>query len=364
MQTIYIDISNKNVIPIIYAKQGEVGRKFLAVLTDGSVPYSLPAGCALSVWYDGDSGEGNYTHIGEKSAFYVDGNRISIEMITQMLSVPGKGNMCLVLNYGDNQVASWNIEYVVESVPGAESEKAKEYYTAFSKAVSELPYPDETLSIAGKPADAAATGAALMGKAPAGYGLGLGTGDITQLTTAAQVDAAMEAGWYQYYGSNINGNGTAYGGILVVPSMWSVTQFFFCRQHYGSYMKRIYQSNAWNPWEWINPPMLAGVEYRTTERYMGKPVYAKLVDCKGMPSGANAAKTVQHNSANVESIVSFGGNMSVGGTKAIALPYYSSDTNLARISVDTLQVRISNGGTDLVGYNDAKVWFKYTKTTA
>lgn len=203
-----------------------------------------------------------------------------------------------------------------------------------------------------------------IGAAPAGYGLGLGTGDITQLTTAAQVDAAMEAGWYQYYGSNINGNGTAYGGILVVPSMWSVTQFFFCRQHYGSYMKRIYQSNAWNPWEWINPPMLAGVEYRTTERYMGKPVYAKLVDCKGMPSGANAAKTVQHNSANVESIVSFGGNMSVGGTKAIALPYYSSDTNLARISVDTLQVRISNGGTDLVGYNDAKVWFKYTKTTA
>lgn len=120
--------------------------------------------------------------------------------------------------------------------------------------------------------------AAQVGAAPAGYGLGLGTGDITQLTTAAQVDAAMEAGWYQYYGSNINGNGTAYGGILVVPSMWSVTQFFFCRQHYGSYMKRIYQSNAWNPWEWINPPMLAGVEYRTTDRINGKAVYKRKTD--------------------------------------------------------------------------------------
>lgn len=26
--------------------------------------------------------------------------------------------------------------------------------------------------------------------------------------------------------------------------------------------------------EWINPPMMLGVEYRTTERYLGKPVYA------------------------------------------------------------------------------------------
>ena len=36
--------------------------------------------------------------------------------------------------------------------------------------------------------------------------------------------------------------------------------------------------DVWNSWEWINPPMLLGTEYRTTERYLGKPVYAKLVD--------------------------------------------------------------------------------------
>lgn len=29
--------------------------------------------------------------------------------------------------------------------------------------------------------------------------------------------------------------------------------------------------------EWANPPMLEGVEYRTTERFNGKPVYRKLV---------------------------------------------------------------------------------------
>lgn len=29
-------------------------------------------------------------------------------------------------------------------------------------------------------------------------------------------------------------------------------------------------------WEWINPPMAEGIEYRTTERYLGKPVYTKI----------------------------------------------------------------------------------------
>ena len=31
--------------------------------------------------------------------------------------------------------------------------------------------------------------------------------------------------------------------------------------------------------EWVNPPILPGVEYRTTERYLGKPVYAMIINC-------------------------------------------------------------------------------------
>lgn len=31
--------------------------------------------------------------------------------------------------------------------------------------------------------------------------------------------------------------------------------------------------------EYQNPPMLLGVEYKTTERYQGKPVYVKIIDC-------------------------------------------------------------------------------------
>jgi hypothetical protein len=39
--------------------------------------------------------------------------------------------------------------------------------------------------------------------------------------------------------------------------------------------------------EWVNPPMMIGVEYRTTERYDGKAVYAKLVDFGTLPNATS-----------------------------------------------------------------------------
>ena len=39
--------------------------------------------------------------------------------------------------------------------------------------------------------------------------------------------------------------------------------------------------------EWINPTMMIGVEYRTTERYDGKAVYAKLVDFGMLPNATS-----------------------------------------------------------------------------
>lgn len=39
--------------------------------------------------------------------------------------------------------------------------------------------------------------------------------------------------------------------------------------------------------EWINPPMVSGEEYRTTERFDGKVVYTRLVNCGEMTSGSS-----------------------------------------------------------------------------
>ena len=139
MQTIYLDISNKGVIPKIHAKQADVGRKFRAVLIDGGMPYNAAEDSAFSVWYKGASGEGNYTHIGSDSAFSVIGNIVEVELIEQMISVAGNTTACLVLSTGDgHQIATWNIEISVEAVPGFGSGVAEEYYTAFSQTAAQV----------------------------------------------------------------------------------------------------------------------------------------------------------------------------------------------------------------------------------
>lgn len=35
---------------------------------------------------------------------------------------------------------------------------------------------------------------------------------------------------------------------------------------------------SWSEWEYDNPPMHEGIEYRTTQRWMGRPVYTKLIN--------------------------------------------------------------------------------------
>ena len=140
MQTINLDLSVRSIIPLLYAKQGDVGRKFKVVLTDNLVAYHVPVGAAISVWYSGPSGQGNYTDIGADSAVSVSGNEITVELITQMLANAGEGRVCLAINTADgDQIGTWNIPYVCEEVPGYGSEVAKDYFTAFSQAVENLP---------------------------------------------------------------------------------------------------------------------------------------------------------------------------------------------------------------------------------
>lgn len=49
--------------------------------------------------------------------------------------------------------------------------------------------------------------------------------------------------------------------------------------------------------EWINPPMIAGTEYRTAERYNGRVVYAQLVSLGNMPN--NTVKNTTFKPTNV-----------------------------------------------------------------
>lgn len=140
MQTINLDLSAKRIVPLLHAKQGDIGRKFKVILSDGGVPYPVPAGAEVSVWYSGASGEGNYTDIGVEKAVQVSANEITVQLITQMLTNHGTGVICIVINTEDgDQLGTWNIPYMVEPLPGMGSTTAHEYFTAFSQAVGDLP---------------------------------------------------------------------------------------------------------------------------------------------------------------------------------------------------------------------------------
>lgn len=307
MQTINLDLSVKSIIPLLHAKQADVGRKFKVILSDGGAAYPLPAGAAVSVWYSGASGEGNYTDVGANSAVSVSGNEIVVEMIAQMLANYGVGTVCIVIHTADgDQLGTWNIPYMVEPLPGMGSAAVQAYFTAFSNAVQNLPYPDASLSAPGKAADAAATGAALAGKAPAGYGLGMTSCEA--ITSLAALDATVKNGKYylRLTGSEIIAGAYQYGNVEVTGhDNWDVTQTLIATGNTTKLSRRGRQGN-WQPWEYENPPMVPGVEYRTTERYDGKPVYYMLVSCGTIAS--NTATAIKYSdNANCRAISVSGG---------------------------------------------------------
>lgn len=109
---------------------------------------------------------------------------------------------------------------------------------------------------------------------------------------------------------------------------------------------------GWLPWEFVNPPLVLGVEYRTTERYLGKPVYVKVVNCGNLP--ASGLKNIAHGIANCKPICVYG-EMSNGNT----LPYTVGTAY--SISADGAYIQIYVTG-DL-SQHTVKATIKYTKTT-
>lgn len=110
--------------------------------------------------------------------------------------------------------------------------------------------------------------------------------------------------------------------------------------------------------EYANPPMLLGVEYRTTERYLGKPVYVKVVDCGACP--ANGYKDVVYGTTGIVLPIRCEGTWSYANRSTI--PFESSNEDQLHIGALGGAIRIKTGGKDFSGFTcTATVW--YTKTT-
>lgn len=114
--------------------------------------------------------------------------------------------------------------------------------------------------------------------APSGYGL---NNDFKTTANAADVNGYLTNGWYKY--ANASGvtlvpGFVVYYAVIRVDSYSTgyVEQTVYPVAYPGCVIQRTYRNDAWGEFEWVNPPMTTGVEYRTTERYNGSAVYKKI----------------------------------------------------------------------------------------
>lgn len=159
-----------------------------------------------------------------------------------------------------------------------------------------------------------------IGAAPDGFGLG---GSATLLTSADNLDALMKTGWY-YYGTSNAPQGTLptaltpYATLILVSATgntcvqeaYDPTDSGF---HNTVLRRTIYGVGTGAkiyPWEWVNPFMQLGVEYRTTERYLGKPVYKILSTINNVPPDTPNATAPNWSPSPLTTII-------VGGTACL-----------------------------------------------
>lgn len=198
----------------------------------------------------------------------------------------------------------------------------------------------------------AATARANLGVAPAWFGLGeLGA-------YCSDCNNAMKNGWFWVDGNTANIPESGLSGVLFVESRNKTgsVDYYQTLRSGAITIERYYSSfaKAWQPWEWENPPMKLGVEYRTTERWNGKPVYTMLYNFGAMPNAST--KTVIHGIQNIDYPLS-ASVTAKSETWAFVVPTaYNVETDI----VFSLRELIIKTTTDRSEYN-AYFTLKYTK---
>lgn len=192
--------------------------------------------------------------------------------------------------------------------------------------------------------------------APGGFGLGGVLADAPENSEGfADANLITATGFYRAV------RNVLYGGwhYIIHLNYDSATALqlaaYVSGEVYGAREKRL---NVWGDWEHTNPPMELGIEYRTTERYLGKPVYVKLFDCGTIPAQGTHKDLVF--SPDADSIVSVTAYSLRRGT---TLPYY--DANGVRYAITGTggnSVMIWNYSESLTDTN-VHALIKYTKTT-
>lgn len=165
------------------------------------------------------------------------------------------------------------------------------------------------------------------------------------------VNTPTGAWWYVFTAAN-------YSNAVIVQKAWyyNYGKVIECMR-LGWLDVSVDRGGGWQPWEYVNPPLQLGTEYRTTERYLGKPVYCKVVDFGTAPN--NDTKNVSLSGMNIDEVCDaiFHYYVPRNGENGV-MTCHPNFTGLL-VSNGVIQIRTNADTTDTNFY----VTIKYTKIT-
>ena len=189
-----------------------------------------------------------------------------------------------------------------------------------------------------------------IGAAPAGYGLG-----ATALDSAADLNAVVTTGWCAFNTSTANAPYTGYGVVetiarnsdTLVQRVHDLIHSYSGYYNYGVSVERVFRDGAWQPWEYINPPMKPDKEYRTTERWNGKAVYKRLIQFGALPD--TNTKRLQVATAATDLVRIEGTSVHSDGTRT---PFVTASfmTDVTFIGGELLSVTTNQNASSWNGY--------------
>ena len=204
-------------------------------------------------------------------------------------------------------------------------------------------------------------------KAPSGYGLGESTVKYfptsetelnTMLTEAVSKLPNESVGFFTFVDNAgaIFSGGTAHATVHKANNLYATVTFVkYHHTDISRFVKTLY-NGSWLPLSWENPPMTAGVEYRTTEKHKGLPVYVKLIDISALPNSSSASFPTN--------ISGFNGLVSIYGAVMSGSAY-----NPINAMANITDIWLNGTGTSLsiktnadLSARSASIYLKYTKS--
>lgn len=185
----------------------------------------------------------------------------------------------------------------------------------------------------------------------------------TLLTADDDLNNIYIAGWYHWFDIWLANAPYPYGVMRVDAGYGNAADQYALqtvrRSDGGIMAQRAASGDGWTPWEYITPPMLDNVEYRTTKRVGGKPVFTRKILFNGLDASGTKViflGTDEAKAAWIVSAVVTDPDDTASDGNFISIPHHSAIT----IGIRGRWISIKWTG-DYSKYTDGTIVVEYVK---